>query len=93
MDHASTKGMPDVESGNSIVVEPLDCIIFCVPLWVHIMPTKFVAVKSVPNIMGWVLCLQTINVCVDGALLIVKVQVICPRVPMSSPVAVFTNGW
>ena len=83
MDRASTRGMPDVESGKSITVEPLDCIIFHVPSWVHIMPTKFVAVKLVPNIMGWVMCLQTINVCVNGALLIVKVQDFCPRVPMS----------
>ena len=91
-DHASTRGMPDVESGNSITVEPLDRIIFCVPSRVHITPTKFLAVKSVPNILGQIMCLQAINVCVNGALLIVKVQVICPRAPMSSPVAVFTNG-
>ena len=76
MEHANTSGMPEVVSGNSIMVEPLDCIIFCVPSWVQMMPTKFVDVKSIPNMIGHVMCLQTINDCVNGWLFIVKVQVI-----------------
>ena len=31
MEHASTSGMPEVVSGSSITVDPLDCIIFRVP--------------------------------------------------------------
>ena len=84
-EHASTRGMPEVLSGSSITVEPLDCIIFCVPSWVQMMPTKFVDVKSVPNMIGHSMCLQTINDCVNGWLLIVKIQVTWPRVAMSSP--------
>ena len=75
MEHANTSGMPEEVSGSSITVEPLDCIIFHVPLWVQTMPTKFVDVKSVPNMIGHVICLQTIKDCVNGWLLIVKVQV------------------
>ena len=57
------------------------------------MSTKFVDVKSVPNIIGHSMCLQTIKDCVNGLLLIVKVQVTWPRVPMSSPKVFLTNGW
>ena len=90
---ASTRGMPEVVSGSSITVEPLDRIIFCMPSWVQMMPTKFVDVKSVPNMIGHSMCLQTINDCVNGWLLIVKVQVTWPRVPMSSPDTFLMNGW
>ena len=90
---ASIRGMPEVVSGSSITVEPLDRIIFHVPSQVQIMPTKFVDVKSVPNMIGHFMCLQTINDCVSGWLLIVKVQVTWPRVPMSSPDTFFMNGW
>ena len=93
MERANTSGMPKVVSGSSITVEPLDHIIFCVPSQVQTMPTKFVDVKSVPNMVGRVMCLQTINDCVNGWLFIVKVQVTWPRVPMSSPDAFLTNGW
>ena len=93
MEHANTSGMPEVVSGNSITVEPLDSIIFRVPSWVQMMPTKFMDVKSVPNMIGRVLCLQTIKDCVNGWLFIVNVQVTWPRVPMSSPDVFWTNGW
>ena len=66
MERASTSGIPEVVSGSSITVEPLDRIIFCVPLWIQMMPTKFVDVKSVPNMIGHIMCLQTINDCVNG---------------------------
>ena len=92
-EHASTRGMLEVVSGSSITVEPLDHIIFCVPSWVQMTPTKFVDVKSVPNMIGHSMCLQTINDCVNGWLLIIKVQVTWPRVPMSSPDAFLMNGW
>ena len=93
MERANSSGMPEVVSGSSITVEPLDCIIFCVPSWVQTMPMKFVDVKSVPNMIGCVMCLQTINDCVNGWLFIVKVQMTWPRVPMSSPDAFLMNGW
>ena len=93
MEHANTSGMLEVVSGSSITVEPLDRIIFCMPSQVQMMPTKFVDVKSVPNMIGHIMCLQTIKDCVNGWLLIVKVQVTWPRVPMSSPDAFLTNGW
>ena len=80
-------------SGSSITVEPLDHIIFCVPSWVQTMPTKFMDVKSVPNMIGCVMCLQTIKDCVNGWLFIVKVQVIWPRAPMSSHDVFLMNGW
>ena len=92
-ERANTSGMPEVVSGSSITVEPLDRIIFHVPLQVQMMPMKFVDVKSVPNMVGRVMCLQTINDCVNGWLFIVKVQVTWPRVPMSSPDAFLMNGW
>ena len=93
MEHASTSGMPEVVSSSSITVEPLDCIIFHVPSRAQMTPTKFVDVKSVPNIIGRVMCLQTIKDCVNGWLFIVKVQVTWPIAPMSSPDAFLTNGW
>ena len=93
MEHANTSGMPKVVSGNSITVEPLDCIIFHVPSWVQMTPMKFVDVKSVPNMIGHVVCLQMIKDCVNGWLFIVNVQVTWPRAPMSSPDAFLTNGW
>ena len=91
-EHARVRGMPEVVSGSSITVEPLDHIIFCVPSWVQMMPMKFMDVKSVPNMIGHSMCLQTINDCVNGWLLIVKVQVTWPRVPMSSPDVFLING-
>ena len=93
MEHASTSGMPEVVPGSSITVEPLDRIIFHVPSWVQMMPTKFMDVKSVPNIIGPVMYLQTIKDCVNGWLFIVKVQLTWPRVPMSSPDAFLMYGW
>ena len=57
------------------------------------MPTKFVDVKSVPNVIGHSMCLQTIKDCVNGWLCIVKVQVTWPRVPMSFPDVFLMNGW
>ena len=50
-------------------------------------------VKSVPNVIGRVMCLQMIKDCVNGWLFIVKVQVTWPRAPMSFPDAFLTNGW
>ena len=75
MECANTSGIPKVVSGNSITVEQLDHIIFHVPSRVQTMPMKFVDVKSVPNMIGHVMCLQTIKDCVNGWLFIVKVQV------------------
>ena len=93
MERANTSGMPEVVSGSSITVELLDHIIFCVPSWVQTMPTKFMDVKSIPNMIGHVMCLQTISDFVNGWLFIVKVQVTWPRAPMSSPDAFLMNGW
>ena len=93
MERATTRGMPEVVSGNSIMVEPLDCIIFCMPSRVQTMPTKFVDMKSIPNMIDHVMCLQTINGCVNGWLFIVKEQVTWPRAPMSSPDVFLTYGW
>ena len=93
MERASTSGMPEVVSGSSITVEPLDRITFCVPSRVQMTPTKFVDIKSIPNIIGHVMHLQTIKDGVNGWLFIVKVQVTWPRVPMSSPDAFLMNGW
>ena len=92
LERANTSGMLEVVSGSFIIVEPLDCVIFHVPSWVQMMPTKFVDVKSVPNMIGRVMCLQTINDCVNGWLFIVKVHVTWPRAPMSSPDAFLMNG-
>ena len=74
MERATTSRMPKVVSGNYIMVEPLDHI-FHVPSWVQMMPTKFMDVKSVPNMIGHIMCLQTINDCMNGWLFIVKEQV------------------
>ena len=93
MEYANTSGMPEVVSGSAITVEPLDHIILHVPSRVPTMPMKFVDVKSVPNMIGHVMCLQTIKDCVNGWLFIVKVQVTWPRVPMSSPDVFLMNGW
>ena len=61
MEHAKTWGMPEVVSGSSITVDPLDCIIFHVPSCGQTTPTKFVAVKLVPKMIGHSMCLQTIT--------------------------------
>ena len=90
MERASTSEMPEVVSGSSITVEPLDHIIFHVPSQVQMMPTKFMDVKSVPNIIGHVMCLKD---CVNGWLFIVKVWVTWPRVPISSLDAFLMNVW
>ena len=66
MECAKTSGMPDVVSGSSITVDPLDLIIFLVPSWVQMTLKKFVEVKSVPSIIGHCMCLQTIKDCVNG---------------------------
>ena len=92
-ERANTSGMPKVVSGDSITVELLDHIIFCVPSQVQTMPMKFMDVKSIPKMIGHFMCLQTINDCVNGWLLIVKVQVTWPRAPMSSPDAFLMYGW
>ena len=92
MERASTSGMPEVVSGSSMTVDPLDHIIFHVPSQVQMTPTKFVDVKSVPNIIGCSMCL-TIKDCMNGWLFIVKVYVTWPRAPMSSPDAFLMNGW
>ena len=92
-EHATTSGMPEVVSGNSITVEPLDHIIFHMPSWVQMTLTKFMDVKSVPSMIGHVMCLQTIKDCVNGWLFIVKEQVTWPRVLMSSPDVFLTYGW
>ena len=89
----TTSGMPEVVSGNSIMVELLDLIIFCIPSWVQTTPTKFVDVKSILNMIGCIMCLQMINDCVNGWLFIVKEQVTWPRAPMSSPDAFLMYGW
>ena len=75
-ERAKTSGMPDVVSGSSITVDPLDLIIFLVPSRVQMTPTKFIDVKYVPSMTGHCMCLQTIKDWVNGWLLIVKVQVI-----------------
>ena len=92
-EHADTSGMPEVVSGNSIMVEMLDRIIFRVSSQVQTMPTKFVDVKSIPNMIGHVMCLQTINDCVNGWPFIVKVQITWPRAPISSPDVFLMYGW
>ena len=74
-DRAKTSGTPDVVSGSSMTVDPLDLIIFLVPSRVQMMLTKFVDVKSVPKMMGHCICLQTMEDWVNGWSLIVKVQV------------------
>ena len=91
-ERASTRGMPEGVSGSSITIDPLDCIIFHVPSRVQMMPMKFMDVKSVPNMIGHSMCLQTVNDCVNGWSLIVNVQVTWPRVPISSPEAFLLNG-
>ena len=93
MEHANTSGMPKVVSGNSITVEPLDRIIFHVPSRVQMMPMKFVDVKSIPNMIGHVMCLQMIDDCVNGWLFTVNVQVTWLRAPMSSPNAFLMDSW
>ena len=66
MECAKTSGMPDVVSGSSITVDPLDLIIFLMPSRVQMMPMKFVDVKSVPSLTGHCMCLQTIKDWVNG---------------------------
>ena len=75
MEHTKTSGTPDVVSGSSMTVDPLDLIIFLVPSQVQMTLTKFVNVKSMPKMMGHCICLQTIKDWVNGWLLMVKVQV------------------
>ena len=61
MERAKTSGTPDVVSGSSMTVVLLDLIIFLVPSWVQMTPTKFVDVKSVPKMTGHCMCLQTMK--------------------------------
>ena len=89
MERAKTSGMPDVVSGSSITVDPLDLIILLVPSRVQMMPTKFIDVKSMPKMTGHCMCLQTIKDWVNGWLLIVKVQ----GAPISSPEVFLMKGW
>ena len=72
MERTKTSGTPDVVSGSSMTVDPLDMIIFLVPSWVQMTPTKFIDVKSVPRIMSRCICLQTMKVWVNGWSLMVK---------------------
>ena len=58
MERAKTSGTPDVVSGSSMTVDPLDLIIFLVPSRVQMTPTKFADVKSVPKMKGHCICLQ-----------------------------------
>ena len=74
-DHAKTNGTPDVVSGSSMTVDPLEMIIFLVPSRVQMTLTKFMDVKSVPKMMGHCICLQTMKDWVNGWSLMVKVQV------------------
>ena len=74
-DHTKTSGTPDVVTGSSMTVDPLDLIIFLVPSRVQMTPTKFVDVKSVPKMMGRCIFLQTIKDWVNSWSLMVKVQV------------------
>ena len=74
-DHTKTSGIPDIVSGSSITIDPLDLIIFLVPSRVHITLTKFVDVKSVPKMTGHCICLKTMKDWVNGWSLIVKVHV------------------
>ena len=74
-ERTKTGGMPDVVSGSSMTVDPLDLIIFLVPSRVQMTLTKFVDVKSVPKMMGHCICLQTMKDWVNGWLLMVKVQI------------------
>ena len=60
-ERAKTRSMPEVVSGSSITVDPLDHIIFHVSSHVQMTPMKFVAVKSVPKMIGRSMCLQTIK--------------------------------
>ena len=75
MDHAKTSGTPDVVSGSSMTVDPLDLIIFLVPARVEMTPTKLLDVKSVSKMMGRCIRLQTMKDWVNGWSLMVKVQV------------------
>ena len=72
-EEAMTSRTPVVESGSSMMVFPLKCISFHVSSLVQMTLTKFMAVKSVPNIMCLVMCLQTINDCVNCVSLVVNV--------------------
>ena len=74
-ERAKTNGTPDVVSGSSMTVDPLDLIIFLMPSRVQMTLTKFVDVKSMPKMTGHCICLQTIKDWVNGWLLMVKVQV------------------
>ena len=75
MECAKTSGTPDVVSGSSMTVDPLDLIIFLVPSRVQMTPTKFMDVKSVPKMTGHCICLQTMKDWVISWSLMVKVQV------------------
>ena len=66
MERTKTSGMPDVVSGSSITVDPLDLIIFLMPSWVQMTLTKFIDVKSVPSMTGHCMCLQTMKDWVNG---------------------------
>ena len=93
MEHATTSRMPEVVSGKFYYGGTIGLFHFHIPSQVQMTPTKFVDVKSVPNMIGCVMCLQTINDCMNGWLFIVKQQVTWPRAPMSSPGAFLTYGW
>ena len=73
-DRAKTSGTPDVVSGSSMAVDPLDLIIFLVPLWVQITPTKFMDEVCAQD-DGHCICLQTMKDWVNSWSLMVKVQV------------------
>ena len=73
---AKTSGTPDVVSGSSMTVDPLDLIIFLMPSQVQMTLTKFIDVKSVPRMTGHCICLQTMKDWVNIWSLMVKVQLI-----------------
>ena len=44
-EHTKTSGMPEVVSGSSITVDPLDLIIFLMPSRAQMTPTKLMEMK------------------------------------------------
>ena len=73
------EGMWGVVDGKAGGLADAHIGIFHVPSQVQPMPMKFMDVKSIPNMIGCIMCLQMINDCVNGWLFIVKVQVTWPN--------------
>ena len=59
MEHTKTSGTPDVVSGSSMTVDPLDLIIFLVPSWVqmtersHNLDHSFHIFIIIPSFPTW----------------------------------------